>query len=493
MTGDKIDIFGKSYFLNTGTVNNANSTVLDLAALMANLLTAPVNGIGAKGVTSTQLNTWNTGLVPFTFFRGTNGETTTIPKAYINYIFLDEQFKYAGGGASRVGNGTSGSGIVKDHWNVDAQLQNIPAPKNGYIFVYVSNESNLDVFFDNLQVVHKPGPLLEETHYYPFGLTMSGISSKALNNAPANKYKFNSIEQNNDFDLNMYDAFFRNLDPQIGRFWQIDPKLESAESWSPYAAMLNNPIRYSDPLGDSAAWFRPDGSFWKFVDDGKEAWSGVFYQKSTTTSTFEKDGVQYAVNTYSEGVSFQFNDPSVDVLAIKNGVESGGKVGITGIEIMSDEKANKQIDRSGVKSPEAQNSPLSYAKNQGAKKMDYGVQGIIHGDLDPKKFYLRGGVAYNVGDIGNYLWGRGMGYLGIPLGVAQMGAHYNNIFHGKDQKTKYYDFGPGTYGAPGFWDSPGDQRALINGYNTSPAVIEAYKKTQQKTSNYMQHWKPYQN
>jgi hypothetical protein len=54
-------------------------------------------------------------------------------------------------------------GTVKQHWTDG--LQNINVPKNGYVFVYVSNESNFDVFFDNLQVVHKPGPLLEETHY----------------------------------------------------------------------------------------------------------------------------------------------------------------------------------------------------------------------------------------------------------------------------------------------------------------------------------------
>jgi hypothetical protein len=157
MAGDKIDIMGKSYFLNTGTVNNSNSTPLDLLTLMTNMLLSLASAAAGKGFSASTLNTINTGQVPTSFFTGANGETTTIPKAYINYICLDENFKYSGvGGASRVGT----SATVKDHWTADAQLQNITVPKNGYIFVYVSNESNLDVFFDNLQVIHKPGLFL---------------------------------------------------------------------------------------------------------------------------------------------------------------------------------------------------------------------------------------------------------------------------------------------------------------------------------------------
>ena len=123
-------------------------------------------------------------------------------------------------------------------------------PKNGFVYIYFSNESPVSVFFDNIQVVQKRGAILEETHYYPFGLTMAGISSKALNNSPANKYKYNGIEQNTDFDLNTYEAHFRNLDPQIGRWWSLDPRPNV--SISGYASMDNNPVRYADPLGDTA-------------------------------------------------------------------------------------------------------------------------------------------------------------------------------------------------------------------------------------------------
>jgi len=64
-------------------------------------------------------------------------------------------------------------------------------------------------FFDNLAVKHYTGPMLEETHYYPFGLTIAGLSTKALKPYYAeNRKRFNGIEHTTDLDLDTYDAFY---------------------------------------------------------------------------------------------------------------------------------------------------------------------------------------------------------------------------------------------------------------------------------------------
>ncbi len=79
---------------------------------------------------------------------------------------------------------------------------------------------------------------------------MAGISSKAVGGVE-HKKKYNGIEFENAFDINIYDAFFRELDPQTGRWWEIDPKVDSFYSWSAYNSNFNNPIKFADYLGDN--------------------------------------------------------------------------------------------------------------------------------------------------------------------------------------------------------------------------------------------------
>jgi RHS repeat-associated protein len=113
------------------------------------------------------------------------------------------------------------------------------------------------MFFDSLQIKHYTGPLIEETHYNAWGLTLAGISSTALKaDYSENKKGYNGNElQSKEFSdasgLEWYDFNARTYDPQIGRFLQIDPMLEegSQEMLSPYHFAYDNPIRFNDPDG----------------------------------------------------------------------------------------------------------------------------------------------------------------------------------------------------------------------------------------------------
>jgi RHS repeat-associated protein len=163
-------------------------------------------------------------------------------------VLLDEQFKIVNTstGFETVGSDGEFKTFVKT---------GLPISQNGYLYVFSSNESPVDVFFDNLQVTHVRGPLLEETHYYPFGLTMAGISAKGAGKTE-NKFKYNGKElQSKEFSdgggLELYDYGARMLDAQIGRFFTQDRYAEKYYAGSPYSYAANNPIMFIDVNGDS--------------------------------------------------------------------------------------------------------------------------------------------------------------------------------------------------------------------------------------------------
>jgi hypothetical protein len=173
MAGDKIDILARSYYHVNGTVTNNNFSPEDI--MQGFLSTQGAGNIpSAHGATTTVLSSNINGFInPVNLFSNNNPTTSSNVKAGINCIVFDEHFNYVTAQFDLMDNSSGGSGY-KDHL-----MQNITVPKNGYVFIYCSNESDIDVFFDNLEVIHTRGQMLEETHYYPFGLTMAGISSKA--------------------------------------------------------------------------------------------------------------------------------------------------------------------------------------------------------------------------------------------------------------------------------------------------------------------------
>jgi len=170
-------------------------------------------------------------------------------------MVLDEQqFRLIEGNYGAVQIPTINSGDQRKEMKLNGG-NDIEILKNGYLYIFVSNESKGNVHFDDLEVTHIKSPLVEETHYYPFGLTMKGLSSKSVNSSINGKgFNGNEIqvkEFSDNIGLELYDFNARFYDPQLGRFLQIDPLSDkgSQESFSSYQFGYNNPIKFSDPDG----------------------------------------------------------------------------------------------------------------------------------------------------------------------------------------------------------------------------------------------------
>ncbi|NCI45799.1 RHS repeat-associated core domain-containing protein [Sediminibacterium soli] len=230
MAGDSVNIRCSSWYrLNGTTPGDPASPLTDLLVNLAKGITS------VSGLKYTQPQLSNTllppGITDLLNDRST-GFNSSRPKAYLSWVLLDEQFHYVSGSS---GFEQVGADTVLTTWVKTA----LPMSKNGYLYVYTGNESEINVYFDNLQVSHVRGPLLEETHYYPFGLTMAGISSKAAGKLENKKNKFQGQEFNDDLGVDMYEFKYRMDDPQIGRFWQVDPLSDKYVHNSIYAFSEN--------------------------------------------------------------------------------------------------------------------------------------------------------------------------------------------------------------------------------------------------------------
>ncbi len=234
--GDSINMEVFAYFqgsyTNSGDVGQSNV----VSAVAAAFGGSAVAAIGSEARSVYELFNTNAALA----FVGSSGNSS-LPKTYLNYILFDQDFNHVAHDYVQVGSAAN----THQQLNLSQSIN-----QGGYIYVWLSNESQTDfnVYFDDLRVTHTKGAILQEDHYYPFGMSISALSSSAPLSTP-NRFKLSGNEEQTEFDLNLYDFNARMYDPVLGKFNSVDPMADQRGWLTPYNYVQNNPLARIDPSG----------------------------------------------------------------------------------------------------------------------------------------------------------------------------------------------------------------------------------------------------
>ena len=90
--------------------------------------------------------------------------------------------------------------------------------------------------------------IVQIAYYYPFGGIIDDYANKGVD---VQNHLYNGKELDRMHGLNLYDYSARQYDAALGQFTSMDPLCEKYYHISPYAYCAGNPVRYTDPTGDT--------------------------------------------------------------------------------------------------------------------------------------------------------------------------------------------------------------------------------------------------
>ncbi len=227
-----------------------------------------------------------------------------------------------------------------------------------YVFNYTDHLGNVRVSFAKDPLQGNVLKILEENHYYPFGMKHENYNVTRLNfkfypetgvdlvplpavaNASYN-YKYNGKELQEELGLNMYDYGFRNYDPAIGRWMNIDPLAEMGRRFSPYNYALNNPVRFIDPDG-----------MWSYDTNGNATTS----DKDEIAAFMSQFQSQEDGNDDKDSTPKQEQYKNGDYVAVVNAPKGAGGFGHNALLVGNDESGWMFISKEGRDEDESSNS-----------------------------------------------------------------------------------------------------------------------------------------
>ncbi|MDX2303068.1 MAG: RHS repeat-associated core domain-containing protein [Microscillaceae bacterium] len=168
----------------------------------------------------------------------------------------------------------------------------------GRIEIFVANEGNEDVWFDDLEITVDEALITQENHYYPFGMNIVSLEKQG---DPNHKFQYNGKEKQEEFGLNWMDYGWRNYDAQLGRWHSIDNLTEKYPPLSPYNYVSNNPLIFVDPNGEELILnFKNWDALYTFLNTVND----VFRSEDRVQITLEKlenrKGLSFRANIIEE-------------------------------------------------------------------------------------------------------------------------------------------------------------------------------------------------
>ena len=188
-----------------------------------------------------------------------------------------------------------------------------------YVFNYTDHLGNVRLSYARDPLVRNRIKILEENHYYAFGLKHKNynvehldfdqfpetgveiVPAPAVANASYN-YKYNGKELQEELGLNMYDYGARNYDPAIGRWMNIDPLADNTNNFefSPYNYVKNNPLVFIDPNGEDWFYYKKTGEKeaswnWQNGSTYNHKYSYIDEDGKKQNKTIELQGVEAVV------------------------------------------------------------------------------------------------------------------------------------------------------------------------------------------------------
>ena len=233
--GDKVKINAYAKYESGG---GSNPMAFATALLQAFNLPAPAPG--ETGTPSYALNTWGG-------FVDGGAQQNPNPQAFVNVIVFDKDWKLLDAAWDQIDPNAQQIGVSPNVAH-DLLSKEYTVKEPGFVFLYVSNNSPVNVYFDDVAITHTPTKVIQYNEYYPFGLQTSSSWTRENH---SNNFLYNAGNELNT-TTGWYEMFYRGYDPTLGRMLQVDPFAAMYASHTTYNYAVNSPIVFNDPTGGQA-------------------------------------------------------------------------------------------------------------------------------------------------------------------------------------------------------------------------------------------------